>query len=178
MIHYDTKALQHPFWQNHKKLFDSLICIHFAFILRFYVLSQTKKKKKNLTGRPTQPSHRKLLEHNKQNQLEDRGNNREPVQHTSNTLFFPIRFKDTETQHSQGARQKKCLLFFTDLIFFHFCCSLTGQRNRNNGAQHTERLPSRRLISSCVSLIASLVSLLAEAYQRAPFINARIKPLL
>lgn len=29
-----------------------------------------------------------------------------------------------------------------------------------------------------VSLIASLVLLLAEAYQRAPFISARIKPLL
>lgn len=167
------------FGQNHKKLFDSLIFIHFAFILRFYVLSQTKKKKKNLTGRPTQPSHRKLLEHNKQNQLEDRGNNRNPSNTPQTLCSFPFVSKTRRHNIHKGQDKKKMfVVFFYRLDFFHFCCSLTGQRNRNNGAKHTERLPSRRLISSCVSLIASLVSLLAEAYQRAPFINARIKPLL
>lgn len=66
-----------------------------------------------------------------------------------------------------------CFFFYRLNFFFNFHWSWTGQRN--NSAKHQRETS---LISSCVSLIASLVSLLVEAYQRAPFINARIKPLL
>lgn len=57
-----------------------------------------------------------------------------------------------------------------------------GKFNRSKKQNNTTNTQANTVDASSlvefVSLIASLVLLLAEAYQRAPFISARIKPLL
>lgn len=63
-------------------------------------------------------------------------------------------------------------------LFFSRDLSLRGQ-GKHNSIKNTEaNTVEGSSLVGLVSLIASLVLLLAEAYQRAPFISARIEPLL
>lgn len=64
-------------------------------------------------------------------------------------------------------------------IFFFFSRGKFNRSKKQNNITNTRaNTVDASSLVEFVSLIASLVLLLAEAYQRAPFISARIKPLL
>lgn len=79
-----------------------------------------------------------------------------------------------------GGVKKKYIYRFKDFIYLVFSrdLSLRGQGKHNNIKNTEANTVKGSSLVGLVSLIASPVLLLAEAYQRAPFISARIEPLL
>lgn len=80
--------------------------------------------------------------------------------------------KCTRENHKTWKNKKKRLSWIFLRVKFN---RSKKQNNITNTQANTVDVSS---LVEFVSLIASLVLLLAEAYQRAPFISARIKPLL
>lgn len=78
------------------------------------------------------------------------------------------------TKHGRVGEKKT----FKDLIFFFSRGKFNRSEKQNNITNTQANTVDASSLVEFVSLIASLVLLLAEAYQRAPFISARIKPLL
>ena len=75
--------------------------------------------------------------------------------------------------HKNGREEKK------DFSFSFFLRRKFNRSKEQNNITNTQgNTVDASSLVEFVSLIASLVLLLAEAYQRAPFISARIKPLL
>lgn len=73
-----------------------------------------------------------------------------------------------ENRKTRKSERKKNIRFFW----------LNRSKNQNNITNTRANTVDASSLVEFVSLIASLVLLLTEAYQRAPFISARIKPLL
>lgn len=84
----------------------------------------------------------------------------------------------SEVHKGKHGRVKQKKKTFKDLIFFFSREKFNRSQRQNNITNTQANTVDASSLVEFVSLIASLVLLLAEAYQRAPFISARIKPLL
>lgn len=83
--------------------------------------------------------------------------------------------KCTRENHKTWKNQKKIK---KRLSWIFLRVTFNRSKKQNNITNTQANTVDVSSLVEFVSLIASLVLLLAEAYQRAPFISARIKPLL
>lgn len=101
------------------------------------------------------------------------------------TLLFSLvtkKWRAKSFRSSQGKATKHSITKTLSRIWFFFFLFPRRKFNRSKKQNNITNTQENTVDASSevefVSLIASLVLLLAKAYQRAPFINARIKPLL